>query len=102
MDRMTSFPKWYVRDMPTDEVPVSHSLTGFATVFDFLYERFTDSERKRYLSKIKKEVENFYGLMKRVKGGWTKEFIHNHAPTNAVAALLGTLVYEVHYPEVGR
>ena len=101
MDRMASYPDWYVTGMRNDEVPVAHSLTGFVTAFDFLYERFTKAGRERYLAKIKVEVQNLFDLIKRVRGGWTKQHIHNHAPTNALATLLGAMVYEVHYPELG-
>ena len=102
MNRMASYPDWYVTNMRNDEVPVAHSLTGFATAFDFLYERFTTAQKKRYLAKIRAETENLYRLIIRVRGGWTKQHIHNHAPTNAVAALLGAMVYEVHYPVAGE
>uniref|UniRef100_S4RN50 Dermatan sulfate epimerase like n=1 Tax=Petromyzon marinus TaxID=7757 RepID=S4RN50_PETMA len=43
MDRMCSYPRWQVRDAPQDEVPVAHSLVGFATAFDFLY--YGDGQR---------------------------------------------------------
>ena len=99
---MSAYPDWYVTSMPIDEVPVAHSLTGFVTAFDFLYERFTKSQQEKYLEKIRVETENLYGFIKRVKHGWTKQYIHNHAATNVVATLLGAMVYEVHYPEVGK
>ena len=102
MNRMTLYPDWYVTGQRNDEVPVAHSLTGFATTFDFLYEKFGASERKRYLAKIKDETANLYDLIRRKRGGWTRQHIHNHAPTNVLAALLGAMVYEVHFPEEGK
>lgn len=103
MDRMASYPDWYVKDSRNkDEVPIGHSLTGFATAFDFLYGRFTDESREKYLDKIKVETEHMYDLIEKKRMGWTKQHIHNHAPTNILATLLGAMVYEVHFPEVGK
>ena len=34
MDRMASYRSWYVIGMEHDEVPIGHSLLGFATAFD--------------------------------------------------------------------
>ena len=103
MNRMASYPDWYVSSSRNlDEVPIGHSLTGFATAFDFLYDTFSESERKLYLEKIQIETKHLYTLIVKKKGGWTKQHIHNHAPTNLLATLLGAMVYEEHFPEVGK
>lgn len=57
MDRMVGYKDWLVENAPGDEVPVGHSLTGFATAFDFLYNLLDGRRRQKYLEK--------YGLLLR-------------------------------------
>ena len=102
MDRLTSYPSWYVTSSPLDQVPVGHSLTGFATAFDFLYDSFTENEKNRYLAKIRNVTAHMNEWIKSATWGWTKEHIHNHAPTNVLATLLGVLVCKIHFPEEGK
>ncbi|XP_069587090.1 dermatan-sulfate epimerase-like protein [Ranitomeya imitator] len=94
MDRMVNYKDWLVQNAPGDEVPLAHSLTGFATAFDFLY-RFLDSDRRqRYLEKIETVSNELYECS-RVRA-WGKQFLHNHQTTNMLALLTGALVVEEH------
>ncbi|XP_076801715.1 dermatan-sulfate epimerase-like protein [Clavelina lepadiformis] len=103
MDRMTSYPDWYVTSSRNvDQVPIGHSLTGYATALDFLYPYFSKSRVKHYLKKIRTEVEALYQILVKKRAGWAKQFIHNHAPTNVLAMLLGAMVYEVHSPTTAK
>lgn len=94
MDRFSSYPDWYVKSSRgKDEVPVGHSLTGFATAFDFLYPRFDPHQRKKYLDKMMEVTSSLYQKFTK-HSGWPKQHIHNHAPTNLLAMLLGAMVLE--------
>ncbi|KAI4801958.1 hypothetical protein KUCAC02_019822 [Chaenocephalus aceratus] len=41
-----------VKDAPWDEVPLAHSLVGFATAYDFLYEFLNKGQQERFLQVI--------------------------------------------------
>ncbi|XP_076810698.1 dermatan-sulfate epimerase-like protein [Clavelina lepadiformis] len=100
MDRMASYPDWYVTSSRgNDEVPIGHSLTGFATAYDFLHGRFEDERKKVYLEKIVEVTSNMYRLMRSKWKAWAREHTHNHAPTNIVAVLQGALVAKKHEVE---
>ncbi|XP_018428597.1 PREDICTED: dermatan-sulfate epimerase-like protein [Nanorana parkeri] len=92
MDRMTYYKDWFVQNAPADEVPVAHSLTGFATAFDFLYHSLDRSRRKKYYKKIETVTSEMYEYSKI--RSWGKQLIHNHQTTNMVALLTGALVLE--------
>jgi len=97
MDRMASYPDWYVASSRgKDEVPVGHSLSAFATAFDFLYEHFDEARRATYIRKICSTAMLLHKIVVKKSAGWTKQFIHNHAPTNNLAMLLGAIVCEQH------
>lgn len=99
MDRMSEYPDWMVSSAPLDEVPVAHSLTGFATAYDFIY-TYLDTQRSvRYLEKIRAVTEELYELSKH--RGWGKQYLQNHQPTNILAILIGAIVAGEHkYPEI--
>ncbi|XP_066289538.1 dermatan-sulfate epimerase-like protein isoform X2 [Branchiostoma lanceolatum] len=97
MDRMASLKQWQVKALMKDEVPVAHSLTGFATAYDFLYEHFDDSRRKTYIKKISDVTKELYDLS-QVRG-WGKQYLQNHVATNYLALLTGSLVLEVDDPQ---
>ncbi|XP_042549469.1 dermatan-sulfate epimerase-like protein [Dipodomys spectabilis] len=90
MDRMAGYKDWLVENAPGDEVPVGHSLTGFATAFDFLYNLFDNHRRQRYLEKIWMVTEEMYEYSK--VRSWGKQLLHNHQATNMIALLTGALV----------
>ncbi|XP_007895427.2 LOW QUALITY PROTEIN: dermatan-sulfate epimerase-like protein [Callorhinchus milii] len=97
MDKMAAYPRWQVRDAPNDEVPVAHSLTGFATAFDFLYPWLDEARRASYLEKIRSVTMELYGFSKY--RAWGKHFLHNHQTTNTLALLVGALVLAPHHPQ---
>ncbi|CAH7189006.1 dermatan-sulfate epimerase-like protein [Phodopus roborovskii] len=90
MDRMVSYKDWLVENAPGDEVPVGHSLTGFATAFDFLYNLLGNQRKQKYLEKIQIVTEEMYEYSKF--RSWGKQLLHNHQATNMIALLIGALV----------
>uniref|UniRef100_UPI00398E90E3 dermatan-sulfate epimerase-like protein n=1 Tax=Pristiophorus japonicus TaxID=55135 RepID=UPI00398E90E3 len=97
LDRMSAYPHWQVRVAPNDEVPLAHSLTGFATAFDFLYPFLDTPRRKAYLGKIQSVTEELFEFSKY--RAWGKHFLHNHQATNFLALLTGALVLTPHQPQ---
>ncbi|KAG8442245.1 hypothetical protein GDO86_011153 [Hymenochirus boettgeri] len=93
MDRMVNYKDWLVQSAPGDEVPLGHSLTGFATAFDFLYSSLDSDRRQKYLKKIQMVSDEMYEYS-RVRS-WGKQFLHNHQATNMLALLTGALVVQV-------
>ncbi|XP_016126885.1 dermatan-sulfate epimerase-like protein [Sinocyclocheilus grahami] len=94
MDRMVEYPDWTVSSAPNDEVPIAHSLTGFATAYDFIYTFLDTHRRLRYLRKIRSVTEELFELSKH--RGWGKQFLQNHQTTNILAILIGALVAGEH------
>ncbi|KAF2975574.1 hypothetical protein EK904_012361 [Melospiza melodia maxima] len=90
MDRMAGYKNWLVENAPGDEVPLGHSLTGFATAFDFLYNSLENERRQKYLEKIWSVSEEMYEYSK--VRSWGKQLLHNHQATNMLALLIGALV----------
>lgn len=80
-----------VKDAPWDEVPLAHSLVGFATAYDFLYEYLNKDQQERFLQVIGNASRLMYE--KSYVRGWGFQYLHNHQPTNCVALLTGSLVY---------
>ncbi|XP_025998299.1 dermatan-sulfate epimerase isoform X2 [Astatotilapia calliptera] len=91
MERMAAQPSWLVKDAPWDEVPLAHSLVGFATAYDFLYEYLNKGQQERFLQVIGNASRLMYE--KSYVRGWGFQYLHNHQPTNCVALLTGSLVY---------
>ncbi|XP_041103127.1 dermatan-sulfate epimerase-like protein [Polyodon spathula] len=94
MDRMAAYPDWGVTTAPNDEVPIAHSLTGFATAFDFLYASLSTSRKDTYRKKIRAVTKDMYEFSKI--RGWGKQLLQNHQATNILAILTGALVTGVH------
>ncbi|XP_038069428.1 dermatan-sulfate epimerase-like protein [Patiria miniata] len=94
MDIMVSFPKWQVIKIPSDEVPVAHSLTGLVTAFDFLYPVLGKERRALYLKKIISVTKEMYECS--LIRAWGSQHIQNHVATNYVSLLHGSLVSAVH------
>ncbi|XP_061479648.1 dermatan-sulfate epimerase isoform X1 [Rhineura floridana] len=90
MERMAAQPSWLVKDAPWDEVPLAHSLVGFATAYDFLYNYLSKSQQERFLEVIANASGYMYEASYR--RGWGFQYLHNHQPTNCVALLAGSLV----------
>ncbi|XP_054900259.1 dermatan-sulfate epimerase isoform X1 [Poeciliopsis prolifica] len=91
MERMAAQPSWLVKDAPWDEVPLAHSLVGFSTAYDFLYEYLNKGQQERFLQVIGNASRLMYE--KSYVRGWGFQYLHNHQPTNCVALLTGSLVY---------
>ncbi|XP_070708953.1 dermatan-sulfate epimerase-like protein [Pempheris klunzingeri] len=94
MDRMAEYPDWKVTSAPNDEVPMAHSLTGFATAYDFIFSYLDERRRDVYLKKIRSETEELYELSKY--RGWGKQYLQNHQTTNILAILTGAIVVGSH------
>ncbi|XP_012713477.2 dermatan-sulfate epimerase-like protein [Fundulus heteroclitus] len=94
MDRMASYPDWKVTSAPNDEVPTAHSLTGFATAYDFIYSYLDESRRDVYLRKIRSETDALFELSKY--RAWGKQYLQNHQTTNILAILTGAIVVGCH------
>ncbi|XP_072114333.1 dermatan-sulfate epimerase-like protein [Mobula birostris] len=94
LDRMASYPSWQVRAAPNDEVPVAHSLSGFATALDFLYSVLDEDRRQNYMQKVNNVTMELYEFSKY--RAWGKHFLHNHQATNVLALLTGALVLTPH------
>ncbi|KAM5256540.1 dermatan-sulfate epimerase [Ctenodactylus gundi] len=90
MERMAAQPSWLVKDAPWDEVPLAHSLVGFATAFDFLYNYLSKTQQERFLEVIANASGYMYETSYR--RGWGFQYLHNHQPTNCMALLTGSLV----------
>nr|XP_061783678.1 dermatan-sulfate epimerase-like isoform X2 [Nerophis lumbriciformis] len=91
MERMAAQPSWLVKDAPWDEVPLAHSLVGFATAYDFLFEYLNKDQQERFLQVIGNASHLMYE--KSYTRGWGFQYLHNHQPTNCVALLTGSLVF---------
>ncbi|XP_029517210.2 dermatan-sulfate epimerase-like protein [Oncorhynchus nerka] len=94
MDRMANYPDWKVTSAPNDEVPLAHSLTGFATAYDFIYSFLDEHRRDVYLKRIRSETEELYETSKY--RGWGKQYLQNHQTTNILAILTGAIVVGAH------
>ena len=95
-DRMAAAsPHWYVQTLPHDEVPVSHSLLGFATMFDLTYDLLDKSRQERYLEVICTHGRKLYNHAMQ-NTSWTHVFVHNHSPTILLSLHVAGLVCELH------
>ncbi|KAM9775015.1 dermatan-sulfate epimerase-like protein [Syngnathus typhle] len=94
MDRMAEYPNWKVTSAPHDEVPIAHSLTGFATAYDFVYAYLDVRRRDIYLKKIRSQTAALYDFSKY--RGWGRQYLHNHQTTNVMALLTGAIVVGSH------
>lgn len=79
-----------VKDAPWDEVPLAHSLVGFATAYDFLYNYLSKTQQETFLEVIANASGYMYETSYR--RGWGFQYLHNHQPTNCMALLTGSLV----------
>ena len=94
MERMASQPSWEFRKMAIDEMPISHSLVGMATAYDFLYPTLSVEQRTRFFSRIRRCTARHAQRMKETS--WGKIHLQNHVWNNNVALLVGALVTGVH------
>ena len=100
MDRMVSYRSWYVIGRESDEVPVGHSLMGFVTAFDMLYNYLDDKRQYLYMEKTKNVTKLMYDMS--LKRWWGLSYIQNHVATNNVALFSSSLVLQNHVPESAK
>ena len=62
MDRLANYESWRTTVLPEDEVPVSHTLVGFATALDMVYDRLDRTRRQLYVSKVLNVTQELYEL----------------------------------------
>ena len=94
MDRMAAYQSWEYKSMLNDEMPISHSLVGMATAYDFLYPTFTPKQREKYFVRIRKATSRHFERLKRAT--WGIYHVQNHVLNNCVALFIGALVTNVH------
>ncbi|XP_072169330.1 dermatan-sulfate epimerase-like protein [Diadema setosum] len=97
MDLMAGHPKWQVIAAATDEVPVAHSLTGFSTAFDWIYNTLDSKRQKLYLQRILNETKDFARYTKI--RSWGHFYLQNHVASNLLAFLHGALIVHAHLEE---
>lgn len=97
MNSLADYPSWRVKGMENDDVPVAHTLLGFATAFDFLHGSFTSVELFLYLSKIRETCEELW--IRSITSWWGRSYIHNHVATNYVALLTAAVVVKPYFPD---
>ena len=97
MNRLTSYNTWFVTGKETDEVPVAHSLLGYATAFDCLHNLLTPQERVRFASKLLQTGTLMFNAANKM--WWGRSYIHNHVATNYMALLTAALVLQPYHPK---
>ena len=97
MKRLTSYSTWFVTGKETDEVPVAHSLLGYATAFDCLHNLLTPEERGRFASKLLQTGTLMFNAANKI--WWGRSYIHNHVATNYMALLTAALVLQPYHPK---
>jgi len=90
MDRLASYPSWEVRGGEHDEMPMSHSIVGLSTAFDFLYHTLSVEKRKFYFERIRKATLRHFERFK--VASWGKFHLQNHVLNNCVGLLTGALI----------
>ena len=96
MDTMVSHKSWEFTKMATDEMPISHSLVGMATAYDFLYPTLSVEQRQTYFERIRKTTARHFERFKDTS--WGRWHLQNHVWNNNVALLIGAVVTSVHDP----
>ena len=90
MDNMAAYPDWKVAPSPLDEVPICHSLIGFVSAYDFIYDRLDDKRRKIYMDKIVHVTAEIYDRAR--KAWWGHSYVQNHVATNTIALLTSAIL----------
>ncbi|XP_028410035.1 dermatan-sulfate epimerase-like protein [Dendronephthya gigantea] len=97
MTRFTGYNTWLVTGKEKDEVPLAHSLLGYATAFDMLHDSFTQQERDRYANTLLQKGTQMFKAANRA--WWGRSYIHNHVATNYMALLTAALVVKPYHPK---
>jgi len=96
MERLANFSSWEVSATANDEMPISHTLVGFATAYDFLYNHLTMKQRELYFKRIRRTTLRNYERFK--KAPWGQQHLQNHVLNNCVGILTAALIVRVHDP----
>ena len=96
MERLANFSSWEVSAAANDEMPISHTLVGLATAFDFLYNHLTMEQRDKYFKRIRRTTLRNFERFK--KAPWGQQHLQNHVLNNCVGILTAALVVQVHDP----
>ena len=96
MERLANFPSWEVSAAANDEMPISHTLVGFATAYDFLYNHLTMEQRAIYFKRIRRTTLRNFERFKIAP--WGQQHLQNHVLNNCVGILTAALVVQVHDP----
>ncbi|XP_065190993.1 dermatan-sulfate epimerase-like [Sycon ciliatum] len=95
-DRMAAANSWFIKPLPRDEVPVSHSLIGFSTMFDLVHSELSEVRKKRYLAVIAHYGSQLYARSVSENVHWSFTVVHNHTPTILLAMTMSAMVAEKH------
>ena len=76
MERLANFSSWEVSAAANDEMPISHTLVGLATAFDFLYNHLTMEQRDKYFKQIRRTTLRNFKRFKRAP--WGQQHLQNH------------------------
>lgn len=90
MDRLAKYPSWEVQGGEHDEMPMSHSIVGLSTAYDFLYHTLSVEQRKFYFERIRKATARHFERFKMAS--WGKFHLQNHVLNNCVGLLTGALI----------
>ena len=94
IDTLAGYQSWEVAALPHDEMPISHTLVGLATAYDFLYNTLGVEQRKTVFMKIRLSTQRFFERFKI--SGWGRHHVQTDTFTNCVALLIGALVVRSH------
>ena len=97
---VVEYPTWKVKGMERDEMPISHTLVGVATAFDFLYPTFTPKQRAKLYNRIRLTSIRMFERFKYAH--WGIQHLQNHVLNNCVALLIGALTVSPHYPQTAH
>ena len=62
MDRLAKYKSWRETADLDHDIAVSHSLVGFATALDMVYDRLDHTRRQLYVSKVLNVTEELYNM----------------------------------------
>lgn len=101
LDRMEGYEKWYAGGNVGDDVgPLSNVLTGFATAYDFVYDRLDPKRQLLYYNKIKAVTSKFFKIFDTKRYDFMKQHTHSQVSSNVIGFLIGSLIVSSHEPKV--
>ena len=94
MERIANYSSWEVSNSTDEEMPITQTLVGFTTAYDFLYNHLTVQQRERYFKRIRKTTLRLFLNFKRAS--WGQNYLQNQMLSNCVGILTAALVVQVH------